>query len=61
MAQGYLERTIRLLLSHSCCKQMGRMDIRQAAKVYDGYPLVMRGYQNPGPVRLPPAPLVCCG
>ncbi len=59
MAQGLLERTIRLLLSHSCCQQLGRMDIRRAAEVYDGYPLVMRGYQNP--IRLPPAPLVCCG
>ena len=59
MAQGFLERTIRLLLSHSCSKQLGMMDIRWATEVYDGYPLVMRGDQDP--VRLPPAPLVCCG
>ncbi len=44
---------IYLLLQHSCRKQLGRMYIRWSAEVFNGYSLLMLGYQNQSSCRLP--------
>jgi hypothetical protein len=51
VTQGLLKRTVCVLFSHGCSKQLGRMHIRWAAKVYNSNLFVCFRYQEP--CRLP--------